>query len=247
MKDDDTVRRHKQDIRKRVWSQMEQTNVTRFPKPVYGRIPNFVGAEVAAQKLCTTEPFRNAKTVFCCPDSPQRSVRLNVMRENKTLVMASPRLREDFILLDPSSIDPKHYAEASTIAGAYKYGKRITPSNLEIDFKVAGSVAVTLDGGRVGKGGGYSDLEYGLLREFDCITEETPIATTVHDIQIVLWIPMDPSHDMPVNIIATPTRLVKTETKFPKPNGISWNLLSEEQMQDIPLLRELRKQSGPQD
>jgi 5-formyltetrahydrofolate cyclo-ligase len=246
MKDNDTVERQKQDIRKRIWSQMEQANVTRFPKPVYGRIPNFVGAETAAQKLCATDVFRKAKTVFCCPDSPQRSVRLNVLKEGKTLVMASPRLREDFILLDPSRISSKDYAEASTITGAFKYGRRTGPLDIKVDFKVTGSVAVTLDGGRVGKGGGYSDLEYGLLREFNCVVEETPIATTVHDLQVVVWVPMDPTHDMPVDLIATPTRLVETMTEFPKPNGIKWNLLSERQLQDIPLLRELRKRSSPQ-
>nr|MDO8134939.1 5-formyltetrahydrofolate cyclo-ligase [Candidatus Njordarchaeum guaymaensis] len=184
MKDNDTVRRQKQDIRKRIWSQMEQANVARFPKPVYGRIPNFVGAEAAAQKLCAMDVFQKAKTVFCCPDSPQRSVRWNVLKEGKTLVMASPRLREDFILLDPSRISSKHYAEASTISGAFKYGRRVGPPAIRIDFKVTGSVAVSLNGGRVGKGGGYSDLEYGLLREFNCLNEETPIGTTVHDLQV---------------------------------------------------------------
>nr|MDO8098136.1 5-formyltetrahydrofolate cyclo-ligase [Candidatus Njordarchaeota archaeon] len=244
MKNNDTVRRQKQDIRRRVWSQMELANVTRFPKPVYGRIPNFVGAEIAARKLCAMEVFRKARTVFCCPDSPQRPVRLNVLKESKTLVMASPRLREDFILLDPTSIDSKQYVEASTITGAFKYGKRIGPSDLRVDFKVTGSVAVTLEGGRVGKGGGYSDLEYGLLREFNCITEETPIATTVHDLQVVVWVPMDPTHDMPVNLICTPTRIVETRTKTPKPKGIDWSLLSEKQVEKIPLLAELRNQSA---
>jgi 5-formyltetrahydrofolate cyclo-ligase len=159
--------------------------------------------------------------------------------------MASPRLREDFILLDPKRIDPKNYAEASTISGAFRHGERLGPSNLKIDFKVTGSVAVTVDGGRVGKGGGYSDLEYALLREFRCITEETPIATTVHDLQVVVWAPMDPSHDMPVDYIATPTRLIETRTRKDRPRGISWNLLSQKQIQGIPLLKLLKESQQP--
>ncbi|WXG44944.1 MAG: 5-formyltetrahydrofolate cyclo-ligase [Promethearchaeati archaeon SRVP18_Atabeyarchaeia-1] len=237
----DVISRQKQEIRRGIWSEMERANVARFPKPVYGRIPNFEGADLAAQKIREIEAFKGAKTVFCCPDSPQRSVRSIILKEGKTLVMASPRLREDFVLLNPDEINSRQYAEASTISGAFKYGERVGPSSLKIDFKVTGSVAVTVGGGRVGKGGGYSDLEYALLREFKCIAEATPIATTVHDLQVVVWVPMDPSHDMPLDYIATPTRLIETRTEMRRPRGISWGLLSAKQIREIPLLRLLEE------
>jgi 5-formyltetrahydrofolate cyclo-ligase len=239
MSKDDVIRRQKEDIRRHIWSKMEETHVARFPMPVYGRIPNFEGAEIAAKRIAETQSFQRAKIVFCCPDSPQRWIRSIILREGKTLVMASPRLREDFILLEPQRIDPTNYTEASTITGAFKYGRRVGPSDLKIDFKITGSVAVTVDGGRVGKGGGYSDIEYGLLREFDCIDEKTPIATTVHDLQVAVWVPMDPSHDMPVDMIATPTRLIETRTRIQRPRGISWSLLSNKQINEIPILRML--------
>ncbi len=35
-----------------------------------------------------------------------------------------------------------------------------------VDLIVAGSVAVNKKGSRIGKGGGYSDLEYAIGREF---------------------------------------------------------------------------------
>lgn len=241
MSKDDVIRRQKEDIRRHIWSKMEETHVARFPLPVYGRIPNFEGAETAAKKLAETQTFQKAKTVFCSPDSPQRWVRSIILKEGKTLIMASPRLREDFIQLEPERLDPKTYAEASTIVGAFKYGRRVVPSDVKIDFKITGSVAVTVDGGRVGKGGGYSDIEYGLLREFNCISEETPIATTVHDLQVVVWVPMDPTHDMPLDIIATPTRLIKTKTKITRPKGINWGLLSESQVKEIPILTSLKR------
>jgi 5-formyltetrahydrofolate cyclo-ligase len=235
------ITRQKQEIRKRIWSKLEETNTARFPRPVYGRIPNFDGAQLAAQRLKELDAFKKADTIFCSPDSPQRSVRSIILMEGKTLVMASPRLREDFILLDPAKVPPENYSEASTISGAFKYGRHIGPTDLQIDFKVTGSVAVTIDGGRVGKGGGYSDLEYAILREFKCINEETPIATTVHDLQVVVWLPMDPSHDMPLDFIVTPTRLIQTKTRMQKPRGITWSLLAEKQIQEIPLLRLLRE------
>lgn len=38
-------------IRKRVWDSMEARNIAQFPRPVHHRIPNFVGANIAAQKV----------------------------------------------------------------------------------------------------------------------------------------------------------------------------------------------------
>ncbi|PWA63903.1 nagB/RpiA/CoA transferase-like superfamily protein [Artemisia annua] len=37
-------------IRKRVWDLMEGLNIAQFPRPVHHRIPNFVGAPIAADK-----------------------------------------------------------------------------------------------------------------------------------------------------------------------------------------------------
>ena len=74
-------------------------------------------------------------------------------------MMATPRLREGFLLLDPHNIPSNHMSEASTIHGAFKYGRSVKPNETKIDLFVAGSVAVAPDGGRLGKGTGYSDQE----------------------------------------------------------------------------------------
>lgn len=38
-------------IRKRVWDLMEALNIAQNPRPVHHRIPNFVGAQAAANKV----------------------------------------------------------------------------------------------------------------------------------------------------------------------------------------------------
>lgn len=38
-------------IRKRIWDVMEARNFANNPRPVHHRIPNFVGASVAAEKV----------------------------------------------------------------------------------------------------------------------------------------------------------------------------------------------------
>ena len=130
---------------------MEEKNIATFPKPVYHRIPNFVGAEKAAQNLRDLPEYKSARVVFCNPDSPQRPVREMVLRDGKVLVMATPRLKQGFLLIDPSLLSPSQISEASTIHGAFKFGRSVEPNAVKVDLFVAGSVAVSQDGGRLGK------------------------------------------------------------------------------------------------
>jgi 5-formyltetrahydrofolate cyclo-ligase len=64
---------------------MEEKNIAAFPRPVYYRIPNFIGAEKAAQNLRSLPEYESARMIFCNPDSPQRPVRETVLRDGKTL------------------------------------------------------------------------------------------------------------------------------------------------------------------
>jgi len=239
---DSTIRKRKQEIREYIWKLMEEKNITRFPRPVFGRIPNFIGADKAAERLLELDVFKEAEVIFVNPDSPQKHVRYRVLLSGKKLVMATPRLRKGFWILDPERIPRAKYNLASTIKGASIFGK--TTSNLDnyhIDLKVAGSVAVTKDGARVGKGGGYSDLEFGILTQYGWISDETQIVTTVHDIQIVKSIPMT-KHDVPIDIVATPTQTIFTNHKYERPKGIYWDELDSHYLREIPILERLAKE-----
>ena len=142
---------------------------------------------------------------------------------------------------DPAKMPAKLLAKASTIRGAYRSGIFSSLEELpRVDLIVAGSVAVTEDGVRVGKGGGYSEIEYGILRELGLIDEETPVFTTVHDVQIVDRAPKE-SHDFVVNAIFTPERSVVVEKKYSQPRGIIWEKLTEHQLREMPILQELRR------
>ena len=93
--------------------------------------------------------------------------------------MVAPRLKEErcFLELDPKR--PKWLeGESSSIKSAFKFGRPITPEEMRrIDLIVAGSVGVNREGARVGKAGGYSDLEYALGREFGIVDDSTKTLT----------------------------------------------------------------------
>ncbi len=237
--------RSKREIRALIWDRLQQAGVARPPLPPHGRIPNFQGAERAAERLAATPEWRRARVVKINPDSPQRPVRYRALSEGKTVVMPTPRLRSGFLLLDHHRIPPGRLREASTIRGAFKYATPLPRvEDLarigRIDLIVEGSVAVNRWGERLGKGEGYAELEYAILLELGLIEREVPIATTVHDLQVLEErLPQDP-YDVPVDYIYTPTRSIKTTDRPPRPPGILWSLLSREKLEEIPLLAELK-------
>jgi 5-formyltetrahydrofolate cyclo-ligase len=231
------VKDGKQAIREWVWRLLEERGAARFPG-ARGRIPNFSGAETAAARLGEVAAWREARAIKANPDAPQLPVRARALREGKTVVMAVPRLREEacFLLLDPHRlrVSPRN---AASIRGAFLHGRAVRPEEVPpIDLVALGSVAVSRDGARLGKGGGYADLEYALGREFGFVSQATATLTTVHHLQIVAErIPMT-DHDVPVDWIVTPEGVVETRTSFPRPKGILDAALDAEKRAAIPVL-----------
>jgi len=211
----------KNEIRERVWSRLQEQKVARFPG-AEGRIPNFIGGEACARVLSQFQFWKEAKVLKANPDSPQRAIRQEALEEGKIIYMAVPRLHDDkpFIELDPKKLKCSAYV-ASSIKGAAKYGQPVRLEEVrKINLIVCGSVAVNRKGARVGKGGGYSDLEFALLIEQRKIGRATPIITSVHPLQIVdEEIPMT-EHDIPLSAIVTPDEMIAIKSPLPRPKGI---------------------------
>jgi len=191
----------------KVWKLMEEKGIATFPKPVYHRIPNFIGAEKAAQNLRNLPEYKKAGVIFCNPDSPQRPVREMTLKDGKVLVMATPRLKHGFLVIAPETTAGKERF-ASAIKGAFKYGEETTDFP-KPDLIVTGSVAVDENGNRLGKGRGYGDREIRMIQEK---FGKVPVATTIHDIQLVNYAPSTPQ-DEKVDIIVTPTKIIRIETQ----------------------------------
>ena len=231
----------KQDVRETVWTELEESGVARFPFPPHGRIPNFEGADEAAARLRETDAWREADVMKANPDAPQLPVRRAALRDGKLLYMARPRLRQEkpFLELDPGTVDDVD--EATTVSGCERHGEPVGPDAVpEVDLVVAGSVAVTEGGRRVGKGEGFSDLEFAVLREFGLVDDQTTTVTTVHGRQIVDETVPTTSRDVPMDRLFTPGRSVRADASGGKPTGIDWDALGEERLDEIPVLGRLK-------
>lgn len=138
------------------------------------------------------------------------------------------------------------YHRASTIAGAFEFGKPIKPWDIpRVDLVIVGSVAVNPGNGRrLGKSHGYAEFEWGILSELGKVDEETPIITTVHELQLVSdEIPREP-YDLVVDYVVTPSRVIKVARREQKPHGIYWEYVTEQLLNEIEVLRELRNYMG---
>jgi 5-formyltetrahydrofolate cyclo-ligase len=233
--------RPKDEIREEIWKAMDREGVSRFPG-AEGRIPNFAGAKLAAERLASHKLWKRASVIKANPDSPQTHARRAALEEGKTLIMAVPRLRHahPFRLLDPKRLSKQATREAATIKGALRHGRVVAVDELpKIDFVLCGSVAVNLSGARVGKGGGFSDLEYGILIDAGRIHERTTVATTVHPIQIVREHLQMTDHDLPVDLVATARAAIEVERDYERPRGILWDHLQPPQIREIPILERM--------
>jgi len=92
----------------------------------------------------------------------------------------------------------------------------------------------------LGKGGGYSELELAILKEYGLLSDEVPIVTTVHPLQIVSHLPFE-EHDFTVDLIATPEEVIRCSGPKKRPRGILWERLSEEKTEAIPILKKLKR------
>lgn len=233
-------------IRKRIWDLLEAKDIARPPRPVHHRIPNFDGADRAAARLSTLPEFIEAKCVKVNPDTPQKGVRYRVLADGKTLLTPQPRLRTGFfsILRKDALPDGVEINEVTTSKGVAQYG---TPVGLNedytVDLVVVGSTAVCpTSGARVGKGEGFAELEWGILSlQGNLDAANTLVVTTVHDEQVVLMPEATlTKHDVPVDIIVTPTRIIRVPNRKPKPSGVFWDLLSPQKLAQIRVLRQLK-------
>ncbi|MEG4344497.1 5-formyltetrahydrofolate cyclo-ligase [Microcoleus sp. A003_D6] len=245
--------REKDKLRAEIWSLLKHQAAS-IGDP-FGHIPNFVGAQLAAERLATLPIWQQAKTIKCNPDSPQIPVRMRALQDGKRLYIAVPRLTEHRCFVELTAEDLQRQNISIAESALAKPSKRIAKKAVTcgrlvsfeemqpIDLVIVGCVAAAPGGGRTGKGAGFADLELAMLQEFGLVEIDTPIVTTVHPLQIVedLRLPMQ-AHDWALNWIVTAQEVIETNTNYRRPSGLNWDSLRSEQLEQIPILRKLREQ-----
>ena len=232
-------------IREEVWTALEQAKVVRG-RTVHDKIPDFYGSKEAAERVFDLEVWQQARVIKSNPDKAQRPLRQQALEEGKLLYMAVPRLRDErcFVELDPAEMACTP-VQGSTISGAFRHGRPVFVEEMKpVDLVISGSVAVNREGVRVGKGGGYADLEYGLATAAGIVTPDIPVITTIHPMQLLSEDLPRTDHDVPLDYAVTPDEVIRCSGNLPHPKGIYWDDLDERKIRAIPLLGKLREGAG---
>ena len=109
---------------------------------------------------------------------------------------------------------------------------------------MTGCVAVDRSGARLGKGGGFSDLELAVAAEAGLVDAHTIVVTTVHPLQVLdEGVVPTTDHDIHVDVIVTPEHVV---ARCPRPRGwalpdVRWDDLTDDKIAAIPLLGRLQQ------
>ncbi|WP_217166607.1 5-formyltetrahydrofolate cyclo-ligase [Streptomyces sp. AC512_CC834] len=228
--------RAKQAVRTRVWDALTTADAVHDPS-VHGRIPNFKGAEGAAARLTKLPVWQRAGVVKSVPDKAQLPVRAAALVAGKVVYMAVPKLAttKPFYLLDPTALTiPPTEAAASRTAAMIAPTVEVDALR-PLDLIILGSVAVNRDGARIGKGAGYSDIEFALLTEAGLVTPKTVVVTTVHELQVTDTPIPTTEHDVGVDLIVTPDKTITCPNPH-RPRGVDWSALTAEKIAAIPAL-----------
>lgn len=197
----------------------------RFPPEL--KTPRYPGEREAALRLFEAPPLVKpaVKAIKVGADRALAAVRRLALSRGISVYVATRGLRRGFRCLDPSTRSTRLVAMEA-----------LPP----FDAIVVGSVVLTRDGYRCGRGNGISDIEWAVLRELG--RPAVPVLTCAHPDQFVRYFPAY-EHDAPISFIATPEELITIERPPPAPRRIDWDRMPRERIDEIPILRELRRKS----
>ncbi|XP_058813822.1 methenyltetrahydrofolate synthase domain-containing protein [Topomyia yanbarensis] len=239
----------KRTIRLETWQKIKDQKLSPLRRfTVFNKIPNFAGSEKAAELLAETEEFKKANSVKVNIDMAQEPIKLEVIKARKTLFVPpaqkSPNVYAKIKNCDPDVVEMAVQKKIIKLQGAEDTFEEIDINGIEkLDMIVVGSCAVDRQGHRIGKGNGYVDLDIGILTYLGVITKDTLIVTTVHDVQVYDTLPdnLFQSYDLPLDMIVTPTEVIRVGKRLSRPTGIEWKLLSSRRLEIVPVLKSIKE------
>ncbi|ESO02138.1 hypothetical protein HELRODRAFT_94411 [Helobdella robusta] len=231
-------------LRSKVWDYLEDSGLASHPKIPRRRISNFRGSEEACDRITELDVFKKAQILRIDPDRPLQEIRFKTLEAGKTLLVPTPSLKNHVFskIVPPADCPQKLLRSCAARQGIKDYSEAIDiDEKVKVDAVVVGCVAVSTKGWRIGKGGGLSDLEYAMMASLGVVNQKVPIITMVHDCQILdLPDSLFGLHDLPVDYIVTPTQIIECTGHLPKPSSILWNLMNDDKLNHIPVLRRIR-------
>jgi 5-formyltetrahydrofolate cyclo-ligase len=231
--------------REQLWTGLRSVAIpdSRFHYRFSEFIPDFAGSGHAIDAVCSLQAYQEARHVFVTPDNSLIELRRRLLQVGVSLVVSSYNMASGFYLLRPGTVPAGH-----ELYGAWPDGLALDLQALSqlgrFDFVATGASAVSTSGVRFGRGHGFFDLEWRIFSDMGLVNNHTPLATVVHDMQVLDKKLFPSPDDVLVDWICTPTRTLSVPRETPRPRGVQWKDISPEQLQANPALAELHRTVG---
>lgn len=236
--------------RKRIWEKMKEVAVpdARLHLDFSEFIPDFEGSEKATARIVGEKDIWHSGLAFVTPDNSTTEFRQCMIEAGIPFVMSTYNMRRGFIYVAPGSVPRGAERFAAWLEGIEHFGKSVTLAEIaelgKFDLLVTGASAVSNDGLRFGKGHFYLDLEWAMFTDMGLMNEKTPVVALVHDYQVVDDRLSVGETEFAIDIIATPTRLIRVERSAKRPRGVGWERITPQLLEEVPPLKELARIRG---
>lgn len=236
--------------RQRIWDRLKGVARpdTRFHMDFANFIPDFDGVEAATDHVTSMPTFETCKLAFVTPDNSMTELRRRLICARVPLLTATYNIQRGFLYLPPDAVPEGAETFAAWLDGIEHFARPVSLEQVaalgRIDLMATGASAVSVDGVRFGKGHGFFDLEWAMFSDLGLVSDATPVIAIVHDVQVVDDHLQMNETDIPVDYIATPSRMITVDRTGRRPRGVKWDLLAGQEIRDMPPLRELARLRG---
>lgn len=183
------------------------------------RAPEFPQAGKAAERLRRQPAYRAARVIAIQPDPVLLQTRINALMDGKTLIAATPGLKQGLVRLSPQMVPVAARNRDLTGHAMIKSGRqlRFPAANLgRVDMVVGACLAFDPKGRLLGDGRGLLDLFYAMLRHLG-MKADAPLAVIAASEQKVDSLPQQ-KWDAAANLVVTPGEALQLEQQQPLPD-----------------------------
>jgi len=248
--------------RKLIWASVYRTLLqhahpdARFNHDYMSFTPDFPGSSSAIDRLTSLPCYKSAATILITPDNSLEHLRCRALKDGKKVLVATYRLRRGFVLLHPGRIAETKYEIAACLDGMEKPGigrsvslAQMRDEGLKVDMCVTGGLVFNAQGVTIWEGHNLFEIQYAMLSDLGVLHTQTPVVAVAHGCQVVdeaelgvEKVTVSPTRkgEVQCDFVVTPDALYEIEGAVKPSNGVDFDAVDPEGVENIPPLQELR-------
>ncbi|GLI34231.1 5-formyltetrahydrofolate cyclo-ligase [Desulforhabdus amnigena] len=190
------------------------------------------GTGKVAERIRRIDDYRNSKNILVSLHPSLRQTCLNVLADQKKLLIPTPGLQKGFMLVSPTSVPPQKRKLAIRPIPNNPFGRKMPyeePFQGLVDLIITEAFLLGRDGTRMGDGSGHLDIQCAILSSLGWLSPDVRVLAVADDRQIVPSVPVEKT-DVRIHWIVTPTQVLAASHDEPFSCEISWEKLSKKQI-----------------